>query len=76
MHCPGGKQVQTEDPDGNPIELFEPLAAEKAQDRTRLPQPAVQLDAFEFLHLSQFAAGDTFEINFGSVCAVPHILPQ
>jgi len=24
---PGGKQVQLEDPDGNPIELFEPAAA-------------------------------------------------
>ena len=23
---PGGKQIQLEDPDGNPIELFEPLA--------------------------------------------------
>jgi glyoxylase I family protein len=23
---PGGKQVQIEDPDGNPIELFEPAA--------------------------------------------------
>jgi glyoxylase I family protein len=23
---PGGKQVQVEDPDGNPIELFEPAA--------------------------------------------------
>ena len=23
---PGGKQIQTEDPDGNPIELFEPTA--------------------------------------------------
>jgi glyoxylase I family protein len=22
---PGGKQIQIEDPDGNPIELFEPL---------------------------------------------------
>ena len=24
---PGGKQIQVEDPDGNPIELFEPTAA-------------------------------------------------
>jgi glyoxylase I family protein len=24
---PGGKQIQVEDPDGNPIELFEPAAA-------------------------------------------------
>jgi len=29
QHCPervgpGGKQIQLEDPDGNPIELFEP----------------------------------------------------
>ncbi|MCD6041545.1 MAG: Glyoxalase/bleomycin resistance protein/dioxygenase, partial [Burkholderiales bacterium] len=23
---PGGKQIQVEDPDGNPIELFEPAA--------------------------------------------------
>jgi len=23
---PGGKQIQLEDPDGNPIELFEPAA--------------------------------------------------
>ena len=23
---PGGKQIQIEDPDGNPIELFEPAA--------------------------------------------------
>jgi glyoxylase I family protein len=23
---PGGKQIQLEDPDGNPIELFEPQA--------------------------------------------------
>ena len=22
--CPGGRQIQVEDPDGNPIELFEP----------------------------------------------------
>ena len=24
QHGPGGKQIQIEDPDGNPIELFEP----------------------------------------------------
>jgi glyoxylase I family protein len=24
---PGGRQIQVEDPDGNPIELFEPAAA-------------------------------------------------
>jgi glyoxylase I family protein len=23
---PGGKQIQLEDPDGNPIELFEPVS--------------------------------------------------
>jgi len=23
---PGGRQIQVEDPDGNPIELFEPAA--------------------------------------------------
>ena len=27
---PGGKQVQAEDPDGNPIELFEPIAPSPA----------------------------------------------
>jgi len=26
---PGGKQVQIEDPDGNPVELFEPAAARR-----------------------------------------------
>ena len=26
---PGGKQIQIEDPDGNPIELFEPALAQK-----------------------------------------------
>ena len=26
---PGGKQIQLEDPDGNPVELFEPAAPEK-----------------------------------------------
>jgi catechol 2,3-dioxygenase-like lactoylglutathione lyase family enzyme len=30
---PGGKQIQTEDPDGNPIELFEPAR--------RTPEPKV-----------------------------------
>ena len=29
---PGGKQIQMEDPDGNPIELFEP-----ARDKQELP---------------------------------------
>jgi glyoxylase I family protein len=24
---PGGKQIQLEDPDGNPVELFEPASA-------------------------------------------------
>jgi len=28
---PGGKQVQMEDPDGNPIELFEPAPHEESQ---------------------------------------------
>ena len=27
---PGGKQIQLEDPDGNPIELFEPSAQSRA----------------------------------------------
>jgi glyoxylase I family protein len=26
---PGGKQVQVEDPDGNPVELFEPRASQE-----------------------------------------------
>jgi glyoxylase I family protein len=26
---PGGRQIQIEDPDGNPIELFEPARAER-----------------------------------------------
>jgi glyoxylase I family protein len=30
---PGGNQIQTEDPDGNPIELFEPAR--------RTPEPKV-----------------------------------
>lgn len=29
---PGGRQVQIEDPDGNPIELFEPAPESKASD--------------------------------------------
>jgi glyoxylase I family protein len=27
---PGGRQIQVEDPDGNPIELFEPGVAPRA----------------------------------------------
>jgi len=30
---PGGKQVQIEDPDGNPIELFEPPRHSESQDK-------------------------------------------
>jgi hypothetical protein len=26
LHSTGGKQIQLEDPDGNPIELFEPAS--------------------------------------------------
>ena len=29
---PGGRQIQIEDPDGNPIELFEPARQEKGHD--------------------------------------------
>jgi glyoxylase I family protein len=29
---PGGRQIQIEDPDGNPIELFEPARERKASD--------------------------------------------
>jgi glyoxylase I family protein len=29
---PGGRQIQIEDPDGNPIELFEPAQERKASD--------------------------------------------
>ena len=32
---PGGKQIQLEDPDGNPIELFEPAAEAGAASRLR-----------------------------------------
>ena len=28
---PGGRQIQLEDPDGNPIELFEPAAAQPSR---------------------------------------------
>jgi glyoxylase I family protein len=33
---PGGRQIQIEDPDGNPIELFEPARreTERRQERT------------------------------------------
>ena len=27
---PGGKQIQVEDPDGNPVELFEPASSDRA----------------------------------------------
>jgi len=30
---PGGRQIQIEDPDGNPIELFEPVADKSGQSR-------------------------------------------
>ena len=30
---PGGKQIQIEDPDGNPIELFEPPRHSESQDK-------------------------------------------
>lgn len=32
---PGGKQIQLEDPDGNPIELFEPDAALKSAEQKK-----------------------------------------
>src|SRR5262245_56933573 len=50
------------------------LAAEKSQDRIRLLHPAVQLSAFEFLHLNSLG-GDTFEIVWALFAQCPIAMP-